>query len=378
MTTKETTNHHPTIRPVVLSGGAGTRLWPLSRRSFPKQFHRLLSDKSLLQETIARVGSAASSDRSSDVSFAAPIILGSARHGALVQEQATGEDTPALVILEPMAKNTAPAIAALAIAAQTRFPDDVLLVLPADHAVEDGPAFRAALARGALVAQEGRIVTFGIEPTRPETGYGYIQRGEALNDHSFDVARFVEKPDLATAEQYLKEGGYYWNAGIFMFRAGDMIAQMAAHCPAILEAARKAVENGTDQNGALLLDEAAFASSPEDSIDYAVMERTNEAAVTPCDIGWSDIGSWATLWELAEKTQDGNADAQTEKAHGAVFHDCENVLALGDGVTIGAIGVKDLVIVATKDGVLVCPRDRAQDVKKIVEELKRQDRTQLL
>ena len=356
------------IRPVILSGGAGTRMWPLSRRARPKQFHPLVSENTMLQESVLRL------QGDGDV-FKAPIFLASERHRDLLTEQLRAAGVaPSLVILEPAPRNTAPAIAALAVAAERENPGEVLAILPADHMIADAAAFREALLKGAPTAAAGVIVTFGVAPTRPETGYGYIRAGEALNDETRKVIAFVEKPDLETAERYVASGNYYWNAGVFMFRSDVMIGEMQHFCPEILKAAEAAVARAMRTGAELRLDAEAFAAAPEDSIDYAVMEHTDKAAVAPASVGWSDIGSWAALWEVSSKDGDGNAS----KGEEAVLLGCANTLAVSDGPTIAAVGVEDLVIIATADGVLVAPRDRAQEVKKIVQELKAAGRTDLL
>jgi len=366
------------IRPVILSGGSGTRMWPLSRRTRPKQFHALASARSLLQEAALRVrdGEAACAD--ADKRFLPPILLANIDHGELVARQLEAVNVdPALVILEPTPKNTAPAIAALAVAVERETAGALLAILPADHAIADAAGFRATLLKGAPAAADGAIVTFGVEPTRPETGYGYIRAGEALNDAAFRVSAFVEKPDLETAKGYLASGAYYWNAGIFMFRSDVMIEEMRRRCPAILEAAQNAVARSVRQGATMRLDRDAFSAAPEYSIDYAVMERTDRAAVVPASFGWSDIGSWAALWEIADKDGAGNVAVGGE----AALLDCANTLAVSEGSegpTIAAVGVEDLVIVATAGGVLVAPRDRAQDVKKIVARLKAGGRVDLL
>lgn len=343
-------------------------MWPLSRRARPKQFHPLVSDSTMLQESVLRL-------QGDGDAFKAPVFLASERHHDLLTEQLRAAGVaPSLVILEPEPRNTAPAIAALAVAAERENPGEVLAILPADHMIDDAAAFRETLLKGAPTAAQGAIVTFGVTPTRPETGYGYIRAGEALNDAARKVSAFVEKPDRETAERYVASGSYYWNAGIFMFRSDVMIEEMKKRCPEILEAAEAAVARAVRTGATLRLDADAFAAAPEDSIDYAVMEHTDKAAVTPASVGWSDIGSWTALWEVSDKDGDGNASKGGE----AVLLDCANTLAVTDGPKIAAIGVEDLLIIATADGVLVAPRERAQDVKKIVQELKAGGRTDLL
>ncbi|MEM6413825.1 MAG: mannose-1-phosphate guanylyltransferase/mannose-6-phosphate isomerase [Pseudomonadota bacterium] len=354
------------IRPVIMSGGAGTRMWPISRRDRPKQFHRILTEDSLFQGTLLRVPS-------SNSAFLPPVILGAERHKSIILEELMeiGEKNAAL-ILEPMPKNTAPAIAAMAVSASLRSPDEILVVLPADHLIGDVAGFAAALVTGAPYANDGHILTFGVKPSGPETGYGYIQAGSALGDDAYVVKSFEEKPDLATAKKYIASGNYHWNAGIFMFRADVMIAEMKTHCPKTLAAVMKAVEAGETTDHCLLLDADAFDQSIDDSIDYAVMEHTERAAVLPMDVGWSDVGSWAALWEESKKDASGNSGDD------AILIDCENTLAISSGPKISAIGVRDLLIVSTPDGVLVSRRDKAQDVKKVIAALKANDRSDLL
>lgn len=348
------------ITPVIMSGGAGTRMWPLSRKARPKQFHALLTDRSLFQETLARV----SPDNGP---FAPPVILASSRHQTLIEEDLRTMDVVAeQLILEPTARNTAPAIAALAVVAEAQASDRLLAVLPADHLIADAKAFGAALAGGRTAAAAGHIVTFGVSPSRPETGYGYIQAGAALDDASRVVAAFKEKPDRTTAENYVASGDYFWNAGVFMFRPDVMIEELARYAPAVLEAARAAAARGKTAGAALTLEGEAFQKAPDISIDYAVMERTQRAAIASLDVQWSDVGFWEAVWDIAQKDGDGNATLRGE----AILVDTQNTLAVSDGQTITAIGVKDLVIVSTTDGVLVAPRERSQEVKAIVEQLK--------
>lgn len=347
-------------------------MWPLSRRARPKQFHALVSEKTMLQESVLRL-------QGGGDAFRAPVFLASERHSDQLAEQLRAAGVaPSLVILEPAPRNTAPAIAALAVAAERENTGEVLVILPADHMIADAAAFREALAKGAPIAAQGAIVTFGVEPTRPETGYGYIRAGETLNDEARKVSAFVEKPDLETAERYVASGDYYWNAGIFMFRSDVMIGEMEKFCPKILAAAEAAVEKAVRTGTTLRLDADAFAAAPEDSIDYAVMEHTDKAAVTPVSVGWSDIGSWAALWEVSGKDGAGNVRKGGDTGGDAVLLECANTLAVTNGPKIAAIGVENLVIIATANGVLVAPRDRAQDVKKVVAQLKADGSSDLL
>ncbi len=358
----------PTIRPVIMSGGSGTRLWPLSRAASPKQFHRLIGEQSLFQQTALRV--------IDHRAFAAPVVLASASHEAILRRELQALNCAARLILEPTARNTAPAIAAAALACAEDDPASIIVALPADHAIADAGAFADALVDGAPYAADGKIVTFGVAPTRAETGYGYIQRGASLGPKASAVAAFKEKPDLETAEQYVASGAYCWNGGIFMFRADVMIDELRRLRPDILAPVADAVARAGRTEDRLLLDHDAFAAAPKDSIDYAVMEKTDRAAVVEINVGWSDVGSWASLWDISEKDADGNVGAGGED--GALLIDCQNVLALSAGPKIAAIGVDNVVVIATPDGIVIANRDKTQDVKKIVEKLKASGRTDLL
>lgn len=343
------------ITPVILCGGAGSRLWPLSRRETPKQMLALTGVETMLRRTATRVAAP-------DL-FAPPLIIGAAAQADAIAGE-VGEG--ARLILEPAARNTAPAIALAALAAT---PEAVLLVLPSDHEIADTDGFAAAVRRALPLAGQGWIVTFGMTPDRPETGYGYIKRGEALGTGLFAVERFVEKPDLATATAWLAEGGYDWNGGIFLLRADTLIEGLARHAPDVLAAARAAMAGAHAENGRVHPDAAAFAAAPSISIDYALMERAERIAVAPVAIGWSDIGSWATLHEISAEDEAGNVLAGDVIALGA-----EGCLIRSEGPLIAAIGVSDLVVVATADAVLIVPKDQSQRVKEIVEKLKAEGR----
>lgn len=343
------------ITPVILCGGAGSRLWPLSRRETPKQMLALTGVETMLRRTVTRVAAP-------DL-FAPPLIIGAAAQADAIAGE-VGEG--ARLILEPAARNTAPAIALAALAAT---PEAVLLVLPSDHEIADTDGFAAAVRRALPLAGQGWIVTFGMTPDRPETGYGYIKRGEALGTGLFAVERFVEKPDLATATAWLAEGGYDWNGGIFLLRADTLIEGLARHAPDVLAAARAAMAGAHAENGRVHPDAAAFAAAPSISIDYALMERAERIAVAPVAIGWSDIGSWATLHEISAEDEAGNVLAGDVIALGA-----EGCLIRSEGPLIAAIGVSDLVVVATADAVLIVPKDQSQRVKEIVEKLKAEGR----
>jgi mannose-1-phosphate guanylyltransferase/mannose-6-phosphate isomerase len=356
------------IYPVILSGGAGTRLWPLSRAVLPKQLLPLVSDKTMLQETATRVAGWPG--------LMAPLVVCGNDHRFLVAEQLREAGiTPLGILLEPAGRNTAPAVAAAANYLQAIDPEAVMLVLPADHVIEDRDAFQAAVSRAFALVERGALATFGIVPNAPETGYGYIRRGEPLPsvDDCYKVERFVEKPDHATAEAFLADGGYYWNSGMFMFQASRYLTELVKFNPEIAAAAEAAVRTGYRDLDFCRLDEAAFAASPSDSIDYAVMERTRDAVVVPSDIGWSDVGSWSALWEVQQRDADGNAK------RGDVYLDnVSNSLVRAESRIVAVVGVKDLVVVETPDAVLVAHKDQVQRVKQVVDHLKSQERTEHL
>jgi mannose-1-phosphate guanylyltransferase len=345
------------IQPVILSGGSGTRLWPLSRTARPKQLLALTQAETMLQATVARV---AGGDH-----FAPPTIVANAAHADEIEAQldAAGVRIGTLV-LEPAARNTAPAIALAAYAAE---PDALLLVMPSDHVISNIPAFHAAIDKAVPLVQAGWLATFGITPTAPETGYGYICRGDEIAPGVQRVERFVEKPDRATAEEYVASGRYSWNGGIFLFTAAAYVEALEAHAPDIAAAAREAVTKGSRHGARLLPDSHAFGRSPDDSIDYAVMEKAERVAVVPVDMGWSDVGSWDALHELAIKDAAGNAH-QGE----VVAIDTSNCLIRSEGPLVAAIGVKDVIVIATQDAVLVLPRGDSQQVKRAIEALKKE------
>ena len=355
------------LHPVVLSGGSGTRLWPLSRKNQPKQFLALVGERSLYQETVLRAAALPDAQ--------APITVCSDDHRFMVGEQlqAISVDSGG-ILLEPAPRNTAPAIALAALHAVARDADATLLVMPADHLIEDEAAFRDAVAKAAVLAHEGWLVAFGIEPDYPETGYGYIRRGAALGEAGYSIDRFVEKPDLATAEGYLAEGGYAWNSGMFLFSAARYLEELGRHAPGILAAAREAHARASSDLDFTRVDEAAFKASPSDSIDYAVMEKTDRAAVVPVSCGWSDIGSWSSLWSVAERDADGNrheGDVISVDTTGSLVRASERRL-------VATIGVEDLVIIDTPDATLVARKDRVQDVKAVVDALNAAGRTEHL
>jgi mannose-1-phosphate guanylyltransferase/mannose-1-phosphate guanylyltransferase/mannose-6-phosphate isomerase len=354
------------IHPVVLCGGSGTRLWPLSRALYPKQLLALASERTLLQETILR---AADAER-----FAAPVVVGNEEHRFILAEQLRelGVEPEALIV-EPVGRNTAPAAAVAALLLSRDRPDAHMLVMPADHVIGDLDAFHDAVAVALRASEAGHLVTFGITPTRPHAGYGYIQRGEALPalPRCHAVARFVEKPDAATAAAWVASGAYLWNSGIFLFPAARYLAELERHEPAIVAAARQALGGAEHDLSFLRLDAEAFATSPANSIDYAVMERVGDAVVVPVDMGWSDVGSWAALWAVSGKDAAGNA------THGDVIAvDVADSFLRSDGPAIAAVGLRDVVLVATKDAVLAVHRDRTEDVREIVERLRSEGRVE--
>jgi mannose-1-phosphate guanylyltransferase len=340
------------IVPVILSGGGGTRLWPMSMPDRPKQFLALAGDRSLLADTLARVGDAAM--------FDAPLIVANVAHGALVAEQAAEAGVQdATIVLEPAARNTAPAIALAALAATPGAP---LLVMPSDHVIADPDAFRAAIEAALPLARDGWLVTFGIAPDGPETGYGYIRVGEPVAEGVHRVGRFIEKPARAQAEAMIAEGGHVWNGGIFLFRSDVYLGALAVHGPDMLAAAQKAMDRARRSETAVLPDADAFAASPADSIDYAVMERADRVAVVPVAMGWSDVGGWDALYDIRAKDGAGNAvsgPAILDRATGNLVH--------SDGVRVSISGLDNLIVVASGSEVMILPRGHSQNVRTIVE-----------
>ncbi len=345
--------------PVLLSGGVGSRLWPVSRELYPKQFLPLSGTTSLLAQTWQRV---AGLDQ-----VAAPIVVCNEEHRFLVAEQmrACGAQSAAIV-LEPQGRNTAPAAAVAALKALEIAADAVMLLLPADHVIQQPEVFAAAVAHGLPAAREGQLVTFGIVPTAPETGYGYIKRAKAIGDELFRIERFVEKPDLETARGYLASGDYLWNSGMFLMRADAYLEQLEKFAPAIVQASRKALADARSDLDFTRLDAAAFAECPSDSIDYAVMERTERGVVVPLACGWNDVGSWSSLWDVASKDEQHNAVSGD-----VLLHDVDHSYIRAESRLVAAVGVDNLVVVETSDAVLVADRSRVQEVKEIVTALKK-------
>lgn len=352
--------------PVVLSGGSGTRLWPLSRELYPKQLLPLVAKGTMLQETLARLEGIEN--------VGAPIVVCNEQHRFLVAEQLReGGVDAASILLEPIGRNTAPAIAVAAMAAVTggdssKANDPILLVLPADHVIQNVRAFQSAVELGRQAASEGKLVTFGVVPHKPETGYGYIRRAAGTGP-VFGIAEFVEKPDLATATRYVESKEYFWNSGMFMFRASQVLDELRALAPAIYEACAQAFTAAKRDLDFIRLPAKEFGACPSDSIDYAVMEKTGHGVVVPLDAGWSDVGSWSALHEAIPADTQGNVqlgDVLTEDTHGCYLQSTSRLVA--------AVGLKDHVVVETKDAVLVAPKDRVQDVKQLVAQLKKQGR----
>lgn len=363
-----------TMIPVVLCGGSGSRLWPLSRESYPKQFLRLLGGASLLQQTLQRLSGVSD--------LGAPILVTGESTRFVVAEQLReiGIDN-AQILLEPMRRNTAPAIASAALHALSLHEDPMLLVLPSDHVIKDRVAFAAALAHARTAAAKGDLMTFGIQPDRPETGYGYIRAGagavsgagagRAAAGPVRPVLEFVEKPNLATAQQYLESRDFFWNSGMFLFSARRYLEELSQFEPAIVEACRTAHQKGVRDIDFLRLDTDAYASSPDKAIDHAVMERTDRAAMVPLDAGWNDIGSWASVRDASDKDEHNNA-VQGD----AMLEDCEDCLVHSSGRLVTAVGLRNVVVIETPDGVLVMNADNAQDTRKIVNRLLEQGRSE--
>jgi len=351
---------------VVLSGGVGSRLWPLSRGMYPKQLLCLTDeDQSMLQQTVQRPNGIESLNHS--------IVVCNEEHRFMVGEQLNQIDCKAAsIILEPDGRNTAPAIALAAFEVAKNNPDEVMLVMPADHVIEDLPAFHDAIARATKLAQEGSLVTFGIVPKSPETGYGYIRSGESGDHGSFDVAEFKEKPSKDVAQAYLDSGKYYWNGGIFVFTAASYLQELKRFEPEVYQCASLAMSGAVLDLDFNRIDEEAFLASPSISVDYAVMERTEKAKVVPLDAGWNDVGSWSALWDVSEKDEDGNAVTGD-----VLLSETRNSHIYSESKLVTLVGVEDLVVVETDDAVLVTNRDNSQNVKAIVNQLESMDRPQI-
>ncbi len=350
--------------PVIMAGGSGSRLWPLSRSAFPKQFLALDSCNQLtmLQATFERIEGLSSSEA---------IVISNEAHRFIVAEQIRTSNHKARIILEPVGRNTAPAIALAAFKAIEHGDDPILLVLAADHLVKDKDAFQTSLKAALQPAQEGMMVTFGIVPTAPETGYGYIHRGDAIDTNSFKVNKFVEKPQLSLAKKYLESGEFYWNSGCFMFKASAFLNELKIHSPEIYACCERATRDTTDDLDFVRVAEEEFLKCPDDSVDYAVMEHTEKAVVVSMDAGWSDVGSWSALWDVSEKDQDGNV------IHGdAITKNSKNCYIYAPNKLVASVGVSNIVVVETKDAVLVADKDNVQQVKQVVEHLKAENRAE--
>ncbi len=346
------------IQPVILAGGVGSRLWPLSRELYPKQLLKLIGNQSLLQGTLSRIMELDN--------IVPPILVVGEEHRFITKSQIEEINCPDLpIILEPVGRNTAPAIYAAAAYSKTINKEPVImLVLPADHLIKNSKNFAQAVLEATKLAAQGQMVTFGIKPTEPETGYGYIKQGK-----NNKVLSFVEKPDLATAKEYLAKGNYFWNSGMFAFTDDILMSQMNEFCPEISEIMQKAVDTGSTDGNFYRLNSETMASSPNDSIDYALMEKSDKVSVVPADLGWNDIGSLKALWEVSDKDSNGNVVLGD-----AILEDVKNSMVYSQKGLVAAVGIKDTMIIETDDAVLVGPMNRAQDVKKIVGHLKKGDR----
>jgi len=361
-----------TVKPVILSGGSGTRLWPLSRQLYPKQLLPLVGEQTLLQDTITRL------ENFPNVSDTVTVVCNDT-HRFLVAEQLREINVKAdALLLEPVGRNTAPALTLAAIANREAGHDDILLVMPADHVIQDTKTFQQILTEGSKLAAQDMLVTFGIVPTKAETGYGYIKQGSAIDEESFVIDQFVEKPDATNAQKYLDSGDFLWNSGMFMMKSSVWLEQIGQHAPDILSACEKAFSNGQKELDFYRIDDAAFTACPSDSIDYAVAEKlvadsTTKAAVVRLDAGWSDVGAWAELWNIGDKDARGNV------THGDVVTiNSEDSMLFSQQRLIAAVGLKDIVVIETADAILVSHRDQVQDVKKVVEWIKSEGRDEHL
>lgn len=355
------------ILPVVLAGGSGSRLWPLSRTHYPKQLLKLFGDATMLQQTLQRLDGLEGLGK--------PVVVCNEEHRFMVAEQLQEiGHNQASILLEPLARNTAPALALAALRACELEEDPLLLVLAADHTIRDIPAFHRAINTALATAESGKLVTFGIQPSRPETGYGYIKTsGQPDAQGAYPVERFVEKPDMATAERYLEEGGYYWNSGMFVFRAQRFLAELKRYSPQVFEAAEAAYREAAKDMDFVRANAEAFARAPEISVDYAVMEQSQNVACVPMDADWSDVGSWQSYWELSDKDERGNS-----LIGDAIDFGSQNTLVYSRDKLVATLGVDNLMVINTPDAVLVADKGAAQDVKKIIASLREQGRSEHL
>lgn len=344
--------------PVILSGGSGSRLWPLSRKQYPKQFLALTGEHTLFQQTLERLVFEG---------MEPPVVVSNQEHRFIVQEQLEALNLKTQsILLEPFGRNTAPAVAIAAMKLLSEGRDELLLILPADHVIDDQRAFQRALALATNAAEKGEMVLFGIPADRPETGYGYIKSGDerGLPDGVIRVERFVEKPDEARAQQFVEEGGYFWNSGMFLFRASRFLEELKKHDADIYDTCLLALERSQHDGDLINIDAATFECCPDNSIDYAVMEKTRRACVVPLAAGWNDVGSWSSIWEVHDKDADGNVTMGD-----VVVHDSHNCLVHGNGKLVSVVGLEDIVVVETKDAMMIAHKDRVQDVKKVVNQL---------
>ena len=348
------------MKPVVLAGGTGSRLWPKSRAALPKQFLSLTSNSTMLQDTITRL---------KGTNAEPPVFICNDAHRFLVAEQLRKKNIEHDgILLEPVGRNTAPAIALAALHATKNENDPVLLVLAADHLIKDQSAFHSAITKAEVLANEGKLVTFGIVPDQAHTGYGYIKAGNVLNV-GFEVAEFVEKPELETAKQYVESGDFFWNSGMFMFKASRYIEELGKYHPEMLEICRRAIETEAPDLDFIRVDSEIFSACPDDSIDYAVMEKTDSAAMVPLDAGWSDVGSWTSLWETADKDDNGNVCVGD-----TILENTKNSYVNAEQRLVSVIGLEDVIVVETKDAVMVAHKDDAQSIKTVVNRLKAEKR----
>lgn len=355
------------ITPVIMAGGSGSRLWPLSRKLMPKQFLKISSEHTMIQETVLRL---------SGLNVSSPLCICNEDHRFIVAEQMRNIDALGTIILEPMGRNTAPAIALAALSLLKGGDDPLMLVLAADHVIENQDEFARVVESSVGLAQSGKLVTFGIVPTHAETGYGYIKRGSDQSP-GFIVDSFVEKPDLTTAQQYLASGEYYWNSGMFMFKASRYIEELAKHCPDMLKACELSLANTSADMDFIRVDSDEFAKCPDDSIDYAVMEPlckqqgSDAVMVVPLDANWNDIGSFSAIWDINDKDEQGNVHQGDVISHGS-----SNNLVIAEQKLVATVGIENCIVVETKDAVLVAHKDKVQDVKKIVEQIKAEGRSE--
>lgn len=363
------------ITPVIMAGGTGSRLWPLSRKLFPKQFLKVATENTMIQETLLRLA---------DLDTAQPLTICNEEHRFIVAEQLREIDELGTIILEPVGRNTAPAIALAALTELSKGNDPVLLVLAADHVIENTDEFQRVVKNAAEFAEAGKLVTFGIVPSHAETGYGYIRAGARVENETleteneaFSVDSFVEKPDLATAEEYLASGEFYWNSGMFMFKASRYIEELGKFNPEMLTACQASLEHTASDLDFVRVDTDAFTACPDDSIDYAVMEPlctaegSDSAVVVPLDAAWNDIGSFSAIWDLKDKDENGNVHQGD-----VLTHNSTNSLVIAEQKLVATVGLDNIIVVETKDSILVANKDKVQDVKKIVEQLKSLGRTE--